>query len=562
MQANPLNVQFVDHRVIKKAQDLDERLKSEIKIKNDPHKLKSAAFVCVVAGVALDLSDDEVLDGLVEGGGDFGIDAIFRTTPVDGEFRVTVVQGKYKQTLEGDANFPESGVTKLIEAIRILFNPNSAFTANERLKKRIEEIRSFIAEGDYPKIRAILCNNGVKWNNEAQQRIDAAGFGDLVEWEHVGPDELRHLMRPKVAVDAQLQLSGKSIVEDHPFMRAMIGRMSVIELANIFKKHGDALLERNIRRYLGLSGRVNEEIAATLRDEQQRPRFYFYNNGVTIICNKFSYNGFADRDQLVTLKSVQIVNGGQTSRTILHMLEEVGPAIKDAHVLVRIYELPEDDEELVQKITRATNNQNPVDLKDLKSNDNLQKNLEEMISSLGYSYRRKRTDGVSATEITNTTVAEAVLAVWRQRPHQARFMTTEHFGKLYDQIFTNDLNGTQAILAVLILRIAENKRKRPPEGAPDYLQYGSRFVAMLMGIYLLNDLKINLKHLNHQKFQQARALVDEKGEIYFQKSLAQLGLAIKNICGDQELSLQKLSATFRRGDLVSELIGHELVVGD
>jgi hypothetical protein len=31
------------------------------------------------------------------------------------------------------------------------------------------------------------------------------------------------------------------------------------------------------------------------------------------------------------------------------MLEEVGPAIKDAHVLVRIYELPEDDEELVQK---------------------------------------------------------------------------------------------------------------------------------------------------------------------------------------------------------------------
>ncbi|TXM70870.1 AIPR family protein [Methylobacterium sp. WL120] len=560
MTANPLNVQVVDQRVMKKAHDLEEKLKIEIGIKNDPHKLKSAAFVCVVAGVALGLTDEEVLDGVVEGGSDFGVDALYRTTPVEGEFRVTLVQGKYKQNLEGDANFPETGVTKLIEAIKILFNPNSAFTANDRLRKRIEEIRSFIAEGDYPKIRAILCNNGIKWNNEAQQRIEAAGFRDLVEWEHIGPDELRHLMRAKVAVEAQLQLSGKAIVEDHPFMRAMIGRMSVIELANLFKKHGDALLERNIRRYLGLSGRVNEEIAATLRDNQQRPRFYFYNNGVTIICNKFGYNGFADRDYLVNLKSVQIVNGGQTSRTILHMLDEIGPEIASAHVLVRIYELPDDDEDLVQKITRATNNQNPVDLKDLKSNDLIQKNLEEMISSLGYTYRRKRADGVSATEITNTTVAEAVLAIWRQRPHQARFMTTEHFGKLYEQIFTVGLNGTQAIISVLILRIAENKRKRPPEGSPDYLQYGSRFIAMLMGIYLLNDLGVDLGQLNHLKFQQARSILEEKGEIYFQRALVQLGKAIKNLCGDQEQSLQKLSATFRRGDLVAELIGRELAV--
>nr|WP_269769820.1 AIPR family protein [Aeromonas salmonicida] len=35
----------------------------------------------------------------------------------------------------------------------------------------------------------------------------------------------------------------------------------------------------------------------------------------------------------------------------------------DATVLVRIYKLPKDNEDIVLQITHATNSQNPVDLK-------------------------------------------------------------------------------------------------------------------------------------------------------------------------------------------------------
>ena len=316
MAEDILNVQFLDQRVRKLQSELAERLRVEVNISQEDHKQKSAAFVFLVAKVALALDDDEALDGIVEGGDDFGVDAIYVGPPNDGEFTVTLLQGKYKQNLEGVSNFPENSVIKMVDAIRIMFNPSAAFTANSRATTRIEEIRSLIGEGNLPQIKVILCNNGPEWTATAQQRIDAAGFGDYVNWIHAGPNYLSALIRAKKSVETKLQLSGKAFVEDHPYMRALVGKLSVVELANLFNSFGDVLLERNVRRFLGLSSRVNEGISGTLRDQDQRPKFYFYNNGITMICNKLSYNPLAEKDWIVQLGGLQIVNGGQTSKTV------------------------------------------------------------------------------------------------------------------------------------------------------------------------------------------------------------------------------------------------------
>lgn len=533
-----------------------ERLQAEVGIKNDPDKLKSAAFVFLVAQTLMELDDDEVLDGLVDGGGDFGIDAIYFGSPDDGEFQVTLLQGKYKRSLEGDGSFPETGLDKMFGALRTIFDPNASYTANRRLKRQVEEIRSLIREGNIPAVRIVLCNNGRKWNSVCDQRIKNAGFGDLVRWEYAGPDELVGLLRKKRDVQTRVQLSGRALVEDYAFMRAMVGRMSVLELARLFDEHGDVLLDRNIRRYLGLAVRVNDNIAATLKDPDQRGKFYFYNNGITIVCTKFAYNALSERDWIVQITGLQIVNGGQTSKTIQHIRREVGAEIGSAQVLVRIYELPVDDEELVQRITEATNSQSPVDLRDLRSNDQIQKNLSESIQPLGFTYRRQRFDNAPGpSDITSTTAAEAVLAVWRHRPHSARFASKDHFGTFYDLIFTSDLNGPQVVIAVLLLRIAENKRKRPPEGAPDFLQYGSRFIAMLMGGYLLEDLGQPLPGLTHRNFPEAHKLVEEKGDAYFQRALETIKTKLDEEFSATEPTLQKLSATFRRADLVEKLRG-------
>ena len=76
---------------------------------------------------------------------------------------------------------------------------------------------------------------------------------------------------------------------------------------------------------------------------------------------------------------------------------------------------------------------------------------------------------------------------------------------------------------------------------------------MLMGRYLLADLGITLKQLNHTKFTEAKDKIDNEGEKYFSKAVEAVQTALKRLYGGQEISLQRLAATFRRGDLIQEL---------
>jgi curved DNA-binding protein CbpA len=225
-----------------------------------------------------------------------------------------------------------------------------------------------------------------------------------------------------------------------------------------------------------------------------------------------------------------------------------------AYVLLRLYQLPHENEGLVQRITYATNSQNPVDLKDLRSNDELQHRLEIDIQQLGFNYRRKRSDSSTRPiDITSGVAAEAILSVWREKPHQAKFFSREHFGKLYNAIFTDQLSGSQVVIAVQLYRIAENRRKRPNPNDPDVVRYASCFIAMQMGRRLLADLNIQMKDISHQNFKSAQYLIEQNSESYFNASVQDIQQALQDLYGEQEISLQQLSATFRRGDLISRL---------
>ena len=291
--------------------------------------------------------------------------------------------------------------------------------------------------------------------------------------------------------------------------------------------------------------RVNQDIQRTLQSEPDN--FYFYNNGLTLVCRSFSYNALQASDYQINVTDLQIVNGGQTSMTLMNAIENFSDISDNASVLVRIYELPKEQNDLVMKITHATNSQNPVDLKDLRANDPQQQRLEMSIQDLGYTYRRKRSQESGKNDITSGTVAEAVLSVVKERPQQAKFFIREHFGKLYGEIF-DDLNGAQAVLAVLIYRMAENRRKRPQENDPDFVRYASCFIAMQIGKKLLADAGVgSFNRVSHQNFISLRKKLEENSETYLQA-------AITALYGDSsKISLQQLAATFRRGDLINYL---------
>ncbi len=182
---------------------------------------------------------------------------------------------------------------------------------------------------------------------------------------------------------------------------------------------------------LGLTGnRVNQAISDTLNRLDEQGNSYFHNNGITLICSKFSHNALQGENYQVKVQGLQVTNGGQTCKTIQMTLAGQLPFSTTASLLVRLCELPGEEQDLIRNITYATNSQNPVDLRDLRSNDERQRRLDVSISSLGYQYRRQRGEpAAKPTDITSATAAEAVLSVWRKRPNQAAFSVERTFRK-------------------------------------------------------------------------------------------------------------------------------------
>lgn len=546
-----INASLVDQQLTRFLEKYGDRLTG------DERKRRSTAFLLTCMKRVLDISDEESFELLTDGPQDAGIDGIHIGDVVDNEFVVTLFQAKYKHDLETDSNFPANAVTLVCSAVRNLFDPQKQVEMNPALASKVAEVRSLIADAYIPSIKIVLCNNGKRWDDAAQREIDdiCDEYNSKVEFHHFNHVSIVKILSKAKSVDASLMLKGKIIAEDQDFLRVLIGRIHVRELVELYRQHGDLLLQRNIRRYLGLhDNRVNQAISETLVSGKAE-NFYCYNNGLTVVCDKFSYNAFQQSDHIVRLKNLQIVNGGQTCRTIFETLKDMAEdEIPNAFVMIRVYEVEEDREDFVRAITFATNSQNPVDLRDLHSNDSIQKRLELGLHSLGFNYKRQRDDvGIDGKTITSSLVAEAVLTVWRELPHQAKFFRREHFGKLYEMIFAN-LNAAQALLAVAIFRDVEVRRRKSQTDAPAFTPYASHYAAMLMGRYLLEagGLK-DAAQIDHRNVGSLLKLFEEKKDGFYDDAINSLDSALTLCYGKRELSLQQLAATFRRGDLLAVL---------
>ena len=110
-------------------------------------------------------------------------------------------------------------------------------------------------------------------------------------------------------------------------------------LARIYGEHGQRLLERNVRAFLQVKGKINKGLQETLREKPHR--FLAYNNGlcctaaeVDVETNK---NGHA---RLLRARDFQIVNGGQTTASIYHALKKEKTDISNVVVQVKLTVLP------------------------------------------------------------------------------------------------------------------------------------------------------------------------------------------------------------------------------
>jgi len=547
-----INKHIVDQRIAKIVEENPDWFSET----TDFIKKKSKSFLLLSVSTYLGIELAEAYNYLTEGGNDAGIDAIFIGDIFGDEFPVYIFQGKYKFDLDVDSNFPANSIQKVSDTIKTIFDPKKIVTKNKDLTAKIAEIGSLISDAKIPIIKCVFTNNGLKWNDEGENHIKNADFSmDQVLFEHYNHVDIVHKITNNKPVKATIRMSGVSISEDYNYKRVIIGKLNVLEIKSIFDTHSDNLLQKNVRRYLGLHNKnnVNSAIKATLKSER-RENFYFYNNGITMICSKYNYAGLQKSDWIVNVEDLQIINGGQTCKTIQDTLKE-NPSIdySNVYVLVRLYELSGDNtQDLITDITLATNSQNPVDLRDLRANDYIQRAMEEDVKNLGFTYKRIR-DAVSSGDfIPSSVAAEAIYSIWHEKPQITKFSRNNLFGKYYDQIF-KDINAAQLVIAVLIFRLCDNFRRKEIliEEFP-HLPYSNLFLSMIIGKILLKDNNLVFNKLNHNNFPQIQKYFEDNKELLFKKSNLVLIKALNKYFPEdyKSIELRRLSATFRRGDLL------------
>lgn len=177
-------------------------------------------------------------------------------------------------------------------------------------------------------------------------------------------------------------------------------------------KKNYALFEKNIREYLGNKG-INKRIYNTLKSEDERKNFFYYNNGFTIICTKMGSTQNEHKSQnphvgiSFRIENPQIVNGCQTVNSIFSALkeyddEDVEKQFQDTFVMLKILQIDSSDLEqksLSKNIVTYNNSQNSLDEKQFVANTELFQRLKSEFSEKGFLLLTKQNDkNANATE--------------------------------------------------------------------------------------------------------------------------------------------------------------------
>ena len=394
-----------------------DAIKSEIdQIRRTYPKLKDdSAFVLWFMRAFLADSEDVAFKSLTGRTGDKGVDAIM----IDERARQGhIVQGKFHRSL-GEHNEKRSDVLAFADLATLPWDEKEALNVfysnlDPLVRTKFEELIHRIKRNSYELhiyyVTTGRCASTIR--DEARQRahqsegqvrisiLDAPQVATIFKDYLEGVAPAVPTLTLKIASEGAVRSEG-AIHRFDPEKRieSWVFSMSAKDVGAMYAKAGIRLFARNVRGYLGHSNKINEAMTHTV--EKEPHNFWYYNNGVTIVCDGAKREIQGSQDVLLVEKP-QVINGQQTTRTLL------GAWSDRASVLVRVIKIPrntgdqDEYDDLVSSIVRATNWQNAIKPSDLISNDHIQVFLERELRKRGYQYLRKRQTKAEARGMVGT----------------------------------------------------------------------------------------------------------------------------------------------------------------
>lgn len=484
---------------------------------------KTVGFLAIVIDQIFPGHEDQLQEIITDGPDDRGVDAIHI---VEGESsaEVFLFQSKYREsqaTCHKTVNDAE--VLKVSLFLNELFDKADtlADSGNFRLQEAVRRIWELHDKGKICRYKVIFCSNGGGFATSAQGIIDSVKAShSSVSFEfYSGHDAVQAMaIEGRDTEDGQLQVIGKEILErsdgDVRGAVASVDAHSFVDLitaedGETIKRH---LFDDNLRVFLGAKGGYNQAIISTATSGDSY-LFWYLNNGVTITCKSFSYNKGHTNPKLV-FKDFQIVNGAQTSHSLVEAARTNPEALADVVVMVRMYAT--DRADIAERVAVATNSQARIQSRDLMSNHETLKKLELAFKERGYFFERKKnmhSDKPDEKRIDALKLGQIVLSYELREPDKAKTESDSIFDSRFHQIFDNRQSIDELIRLYQLYEIIDEMRDgyqaefaSSPESGHEhqYLVYGHWFV-----LFACKLLHVKSQEQKLPTGDDARALVEE-----------------------------------------------------
>ena len=340
-----------------------------------------AAFVLhEAAGATLDESVAASIDGRL----DHGIDSVF----IASDQTIWLVQSKYKETGSGEPDLGE--VSKFCNGANDLIRGRWE-RFNQALQNRSAAISGALASG-VCKVKVVLAYSGTAVTDDRRdifsdlERAFNATSPGFLRCHAYGLTSLHDLHMDGVSaqpIEAEIELKDYGHTQE-PY-RAFYGRMHAKRLAELWLQHEDRLVDRNIRRFKGTTT-VNTGLTETLKREAQN--FFYFNNGVTFLCEAINEQGPRDPHRETgrfRVRGLSIINGAQTAGAIAkEPLDhyDTNPAM----VMATFVCLDNAPDGFGDRVTQSRNRQNAVDLEDFAALDERQTMWQRTLRMAGIEY--------------------------------------------------------------------------------------------------------------------------------------------------------------------------------
>ena len=431
------------------SQDLYKRLNRAVTEFDTEGLAETAALLIWFLRHVKRLDETEAPDAVCDGPGDKGIDGIW----VDnlGE-EIVLLQAKRRKSLkatQGDAD-----LQRLVGAAGWFSSAS--------------QIDALLKAGPNPELKGLVERNGLREKVESgftvrcvfvtNSSFDAAGE-DFLRAHQDGPPVLegwdlerlgtyiRSIDRP-LYIDDEVELvfaPGASFtVSVGDGVEVTVGAIPAKQIAALPGIDDRRLFAQNVRLDLGRT-RVNKDINATIGSPDEHSRFLTFHNGLTVLCREV----VVQDEKRLRIKGFSIVNGCQ-SAVVLRRNES---KLTDELLLpIKIVKVG-DAEALADDITYRSNNQNSINLKDLRANDStqivLKGQFKELFGSRVQFVIKRGEEASGEVVIQNDHAAQILIALYNEEPFLAH-RKSALFDQQYKNVFHSRISAAHIFLGWLI----------------------------------------------------------------------------------------------------------------